>query len=59
MTAQMNAETQHIPATHRERFRLAERPENEGETFRSGDYMVLVLATVVAPALMILLAWLA
>lgn len=58
MTAQTHTESPHIPQRHRERFRLAELAENEGEGFRPRDYMSLVLATLVGPALLVVLAWL-
>lgn len=42
-----------------ERFRAAAAPENEGESFARSDYLVLLAACVVVPALLIALAWLA
>ena len=59
MTAQLDVEAPHIPELHRERFRLAQLPENEGEAFRPRDYLTLVIATLVVPGLMVALAWLA
>jgi hypothetical protein len=59
MTAQLDVEAPHIPALHRERFMLAERPENQGEAFRPSDYGTLVMATLVVPLLMVVLAWFA
>lgn len=59
MAAQLDVEAPHIPESHRERFRLAQLPENEGEAFRPRDYLILVIATLVFPVLLVALAWLA
>jgi hypothetical protein len=48
-----------LPADLAERFRAATSPENEGESFVRSDYLVLLVACLVAPALFIALAWLA
>jgi hypothetical protein len=42
-----------------ERFRVATSPENEGESFVRNDYLVLLAACLLVPALFIALAWLA
>jgi hypothetical protein len=42
-----------------ERFGVAGSPENEGESFVRKDYLVLLAACLVVPALFIVLAWLA
>jgi hypothetical protein len=48
-----------LPAGVAERFRAATSPENEGESFVRNDYLVLLAACLVVPALFIVLAWLA
>ncbi|GAA1134618.1 hypothetical protein [Nocardioides aquiterrae] len=48
-----------LPADVAERFRAATSPENEGESFARNDYLVLLAACLVVPALFIALAWLA
>jgi hypothetical protein len=48
-----------LPADVAERFGLAASAENEGESFVRRDYLVLLGACLVVPALFIVLAWLA
>jgi hypothetical protein len=53
------AEPAGLPADVAERLRAATSPENEGESFVRNDYLVLLAACLVVPALFIALAWLA